>query len=58
MQEYNKAYQELFVDAQENLSKKLGLDAARKKAEEMKLLAPDEGVDFEPKYLKPKGGQI
>ncbi len=30
----------------------------RKKAEDMKLLAPDEGVDFEPKYLKPKGGQI
>ncbi len=30
----------------------------RKKAEEMKLLAPEEGVDFEPKYLKPKGGQI
>jgi len=30
----------------------------RKKAEDMKLLAPEEGVDFEPKYLKPKGGQI
>ncbi len=30
----------------------------RKRAEDMKLLAPEEGVDFEPKYLKPKGGQI
>ncbi len=30
----------------------------RKKAEDMNLLAPNEGVDFEPKYLKPKGGQI
>ena len=29
----------------------------RKKAEEMKLIAPEEGIDFEPKYLKPKGGQ-
>jgi hypothetical protein len=29
----------------------------RKKAEEMKLIAPKEGIDFEPKYLKPKGGQ-
>ena len=29
----------------------------RKKAEEIKLIAPEEGIDFEPKYLKPKGGQ-
>ena len=29
----------------------------RKKAEQMKLIAPEEGIDFEPKYLKPKGGQ-
>lgn len=30
----------------------------RKKAEDMKLLVPGEGIDFEPKYLKPKGEQI
>ena len=29
----------------------------RKKAEEMKLLQPEEGIDFVPKYLNPKGVQ-
>ena len=30
----------------------------RKSAEDMRLLAPNEGVDFVPKYLKPKSGVL
>jgi hypothetical protein len=30
----------------------------RKTAEEMNLLRPEEGVDFVPKYLKPKSGGL
>jgi hypothetical protein len=30
----------------------------RKNAEDMRLLAPNEGVDFVPKYLKPKSGGL
>ncbi len=30
----------------------------RKDAEEMKLLEKDEGIDYKPKYLKPKSGDI